>query len=1657
MRTNRFVFAFFKLLTKCSVALWRNQAARLAHNQKVAGSNPAGAPNLHGPGIWMLCLRPFFFFLLLSNALAQQSSIRELDAFDQLRTQVQDLNRTRYIKGRFSAGDGGGGLFAFTNTVLFTNAGTRLQVAGKNYSWERMHDGVVNIKWFGAKGDPSNITDDTAAIQACLDYCYDNNFTTFIPSGTFGVVSTLVVKDNAKVVGAGQRSILYGMATTHTMTLSSRTNVLLRDFQFGGTSEGPLYINGSSRCKFDNLLISGAILNFGVQVTAGIHFEGCTDLTFNDPIFDGNGMGITNSSVFDYNMMGGTDGLSSTNILVNHPIIRNNRAKYGIVWYRAHSHKGVAPDIDMGLIGSTNDISGYGLVSYGRIGEFNDNIEWVSPTVRNAYGSGIYFNLTKGGAVTAPQLNNVAQSQTTAASLLPAGISVNNSTGIKLESVMITNSGISSAIAFSQTTNCGVIGGTIEGVGTNKYGVQFSGNNFGPVVKGVHFSATLSARRAIAMDAGNVIVGADIEGNTIDGWYDGIILLAGCTNNIVRGNRIYNDTNTGIQDFGSYNTIDDNIVSGGGIGIYAAGDNGLIGLNTVVAHATGLLLVGSSYRVNPIGRYHDNAIAISDPGGSIIKTLTSGTTPSVKNSSIYYLQYSAPTSITDFTDGLPGMRRTFFVANTNVTIVHGTPIVLDGNNNFNMKLGDSLTLERHPSGVWIQVGKSINSNYLQYDRAAEILKINAPLQDFNTTVQVTAPSAATYPEDHALTTNTTASALIARWIALGNQNAFVIKTTAAKTNYVFTFDGVDYQFPTTNGVSGQVLASDGTTPQHLYWTNGTGGGSSYTFDPTQFSSAGGLVALTNGVPTTNQVLKGAVTAPTLDVSGVNIDASTGTEFSKALASNTTMGIISMANDETIHFTVTNTTFTLGFTNTLGTGTNQLTWISGVVPVINTNAVNVFHFSKKGGRIFGSDPEQVANINVAGLAGLTGTGVVVKTNSTTFTTFDPLPIRYGGTGTNAFTASSLNGNIVFYNSAAQSLDADDGAFQWIKAVGTLGISRAVPTGQPQIIIVEAGGVVPLMQIFANRIQEGNDDLYLEALTGGHSIFGQINGTNGFELTPDYSFVAGGGSTITTRTNHFFYLPTSAGAPTGIPVTQTGHVAMDYDTVAKHLYVYQGGWNQIDSTGGAAIMFGTVSNNVAVSGLLAVDATKTNGIAATLAHMTNAFGLTGDTAKFINGAGVLATPSSGSDNDNITAVSGSTTNDFLVGNLFLNVITATNGFASPGGGLLSGNSLGLPNSGGAGTISNPSATRLSHLDIKGGTGAETYMQFFSSNIVVGSWDTNRMLNAFYGIRADSLQTTNGIFPLSVGTLKAVRTDSTGKLAELLFGPNMTFDGTTLDSVSGGDNDNTTAVSGSLTNDFLVGNLFLNQITATNGLKTGTATYSAATAGMVNSGGAATVLNNSSSRLSHLDVKGGTGAETYLQFFSRNAASGSFDTNQVFNAFFGLKSDSSVVTNASTIGMGTSGSFARVGGTVFIYTTPIGNVGAGEDDLMTYPVTGGTLVNTNDTIRFHCSGQWAGNGNTKQLKAYFGTSQSFATGAQAFNNTDWVIDVEIIRLSATGQLANVRWSSGDTLLTSSAKVSFPVETLSGTVVFKLTGEGVNNNDVLQRSEVVEILPAP
>jgi hypothetical protein len=59
------------------------------------------------------------------------------------------------VKGYWSIGDGGGGIFYLDNGSSESDDGgiTIQSSAGLPGRWKRMFDGYVNIRWFGAKGN----------------------------------------------------------------------------------------------------------------------------------------------------------------------------------------------------------------------------------------------------------------------------------------------------------------------------------------------------------------------------------------------------------------------------------------------------------------------------------------------------------------------------------------------------------------------------------------------------------------------------------------------------------------------------------------------------------------------------------------------------------------------------------------------------------------------------------------------------------------------------------------------------------------------------------------------------------------------------------------------------------------------------------------------------------------------------------------------------------------------------------------------------------------------------------------------------------------------------------------------------------------------------------------------------------------------------------------------------------------------------------------------------------------------------------------------------------------------------------------------------------------------------------------------------------------
>lgn len=138
----------------------------------------------------------------------------------------------------------------------------------------------------------------------------------------------------------------------------------------------------------------------------------------------------------------------------------------------------------------------------------------------------------------------------------------------------------------------------------------------------------------------------------------------------------------------------------------------------------------------------------------------------------------------------------------------------------------------------------------------------------------------------------------------------------------------------------------------------------------------------------------------------------------------------------------------------------------------------------------------------------------------------------------------------------------------------------------------------------------------------------------------------------------------------------------------------------------------------------------------------------------------------------------------------------------------------------------------------------------------------------------------------------------------------------------------------------------------------------------------------------------------------------------------------------------------------TTAVGNVGAGPTDLITYTVPAGQLSADGQVLKLHAQVGMAANSNTKTLTFQFGACTRAVFTATSVNNQQGIIDIDIIRTSATTQLMLMRYLQSNNGNTTGTGASGCNETLSGAIVAKFTGAsgGSASGDVIQASLVVE-----
>ena len=146
----------------------------------------------------------------------------------------------------------------------------------------------------------------------------------------------------------------------------------------------------------------------------------------------------------------------------------------------------------------------------------------------------------------------------------------------------------------------------------------------------------------------------------------------------------------------------------------------------------------------------------------------------------------------------------------------------------------------------------------------------------------------------------------------------------------------------------------------------------------------------------------------------------------------------------------------------------------------------------------------------------------------------------------------------------------------------------------------------------------------------------------------------------------------------------------------------------------------------------------------------------------------------------------------------------------------------------------------------------------------------------------------------------------------------------------------------------------------------------------------------------------------------------------------------------------------GAINVQYTAVGNVGAGEDDLMTYTLPASSLSAAGKLVRVFAWGTGANNANAKTVNTYIGGTQintaPLLTNAAGVWRVEFFLVcsgtdtqsyfVEFIRLSATAVDVAVR-NQGTLALDDGAGI-----------ILKFTGTATSNNDITQNGMIVQFM---
>jgi hypothetical protein len=144
----------------------------------------------------------------------------------------------------------------------------------------------------------------------------------------------------------------------------------------------------------------------------------------------------------------------------------------------------------------------------------------------------------------------------------------------------------------------------------------------------------------------------------------------------------------------------------------------------------------------------------------------------------------------------------------------------------------------------------------------------------------------------------------------------------------------------------------------------------------------------------------------------------------------------------------------------------------------------------------------------------------------------------------------------------------------------------------------------------------------------------------------------------------------------------------------------------------------------------------------------------------------------------------------------------------------------------------------------------------------------------------------------------------------------------------------------------------------------------------------------------------------------------------------------------------------------TTAVGNVGGGEDDLMTYSLPLNSMNAATKGVRITAWGTTANNSNPKTVILYFGTAAILTTALTVSQAGVWRINAEVLSTGTDIQQYVTQLVQGGTTTLVDAEQGTAAQDDGAAITIKCTGTvtdgggGINNDDIVQEGIIVEFM---